>query len=95
MRVNSSQEQGGELGVWLRVSILNSLVFSLRTTVRAIRSSYWLESQMVSHFMSPQAGPPTLPADFSQITIPFELVNEHIFITACRPGVTDLKLKVL
>ena len=26
-------------GVWLRVRILNSLVFSLRTTVRAIRDS--------------------------------------------------------
>src|SRR6185437_12379230 len=35
MPVNSSQEEGGELDVWLRVRILNSLVFSLRTTVRA------------------------------------------------------------
>jgi len=33
MFVNSSQEQGGDWGVWLRVRILNSLVFSLRTTV--------------------------------------------------------------
>ena len=39
MSVNSSQEEGGEPGVWLRVRILNSLVFSLRTTVRAIRDS--------------------------------------------------------
>src|ERR1019366_2602501 len=31
--------RGGEPGVWLRVRILNSLVFSLRTTVRAIRDS--------------------------------------------------------
>jgi hypothetical protein len=38
MSINSSQE-GGELGVWLRVRILNSLVFSLRTTVRATRDS--------------------------------------------------------
>lgn len=37
--VNSSQEEGGKAGVWLHVRILNSLVFSLRTTVRAIRTS--------------------------------------------------------
>jgi len=28
MLVNSSQEEGGELGVWLRVRMLNSVVFS-------------------------------------------------------------------
>lgn len=39
MFVNSSHEEGGEPGVWLRVRILNSLVFILRTTVRAIRDS--------------------------------------------------------
>ena len=39
MSVNSSQEKGGESGVWLRVRILNSLVFSFRTTVRAVRGS--------------------------------------------------------
>src|SRR5215468_690919 len=39
MLVNSSQEQGGEFGVWLRVRILNSLVFNLSTTVRAMRDS--------------------------------------------------------
>src|SRR5436853_5529633 len=39
MSVNSSQDDGGECGVWLRVRILNSLVFSFRTTVRAIRDS--------------------------------------------------------
>src|SRR5215467_4471503 len=39
MSVNSSQQGGGELGVWLRVRILNSLVFSLRTTVSANRDS--------------------------------------------------------
>ncbi len=39
MLVNSSQEDGGEAGVWLRVSILKSLVFSLSTTVRATRDS--------------------------------------------------------
>src|SRR5271157_1006239 len=39
MSVNSSQEEGGNPGVWLRVRILNSLVFSLRTTVRAVRDS--------------------------------------------------------
>src|ERR1035438_1078551 len=39
MPVNSSQEEGGESGVWLRVMILNSPVFSLRTTVRALRDS--------------------------------------------------------
>ncbi len=39
MPVNSSQEEGGEGGVWLRVRILKSLVFSLSTTVRAIRDS--------------------------------------------------------
>ena len=37
--VSSSQEDGGVTGVWLRVRILNSLVFSLSTTVRAIRDS--------------------------------------------------------
>src|SRR5205085_7788180 len=37
MSVNSSQDEGGAPGVWLRVRILNSLVFSLRTTVRALR----------------------------------------------------------
>src|ERR1700730_14144783 len=39
MLVNSSQEEGGALGVWLRVRILNSLVFNLRTTVRGTRNS--------------------------------------------------------
>jgi len=39
MVVSSSQEEGGASGVWLRVRILNSLVFSLRARVRAIRSS--------------------------------------------------------
>jgi hypothetical protein len=39
MLVNSSQEEGGEAGVWLRVRILNSLVFSLSTTVRGTRIS--------------------------------------------------------
>jgi hypothetical protein len=37
--VSSSQEDGRELVVWLRVRILNSLVFGLSTTVRAIRDS--------------------------------------------------------
>src|SRR6266446_7303883 len=37
--VSSSQVEGGEKGVWLRVRILNSLVLSFRTTVRAIRDS--------------------------------------------------------
>src|SRR5207237_2161533 len=37
--VKSSQEEGGTVGVWLRVRILNSLVFNLRTTVRATRNS--------------------------------------------------------
>jgi hypothetical protein len=39
MAVNSSQEAGGDEGVWLRVRILNSAVFNLKTTVRAIRLS--------------------------------------------------------
>ena len=39
MSVNSSHDDGGESGVWLRVKSLNSLVFSFRTTVRAIRGS--------------------------------------------------------
>src|SRR5438552_10253559 len=37
--VSSSQVDGGTDGVWLRVRILNSLVLSLRTTVRATRVS--------------------------------------------------------
>ena len=39
MSVNSAQEEGGVDGVWLRVRILNSLVFNLRTMVRAGRDS--------------------------------------------------------
>jgi len=39
MLVGSSQEEGRAYGVWLRVRILNSLVFSLGTTVRATRNS--------------------------------------------------------
>ena len=39
MAVNSSQEDGGVAGVWLRVRMLNSLVFSFNTTVRATRDS--------------------------------------------------------
>src|SRR4029453_3381432 len=39
MLINSSQEEGGEGGVWLRVRIWNSLVLNLRTTVRATRDS--------------------------------------------------------
>lgn len=37
MRVTSSQEAGGEFGVWLLVTTLKSAVFSFRTTVRATR----------------------------------------------------------
>ena len=39
MSVSSSHDEGGEPGVWLRVRILNSLVFSFKTTVRAVRGS--------------------------------------------------------
>lgn len=39
MLVNSSDDEGGESGVWLQVRFLNSLVFSFSTTVRAIRDS--------------------------------------------------------
>jgi hypothetical protein len=39
MLVSSSHVEGGCGDVWLRVRILNSLVLSLRTTVRAIRDS--------------------------------------------------------
>jgi hypothetical protein len=39
MLVNSSHEERADGGVWLRVRILKSLVFSLSTTVRAIRDS--------------------------------------------------------
>jgi len=39
MAVNSSQEDGEALGVWPQTRILNSLVFSLRSTVRAVRNS--------------------------------------------------------
>src|SRR6266436_8198309 len=37
--VSSSQEQVENPAVWLRVRVLNSLVFSFSTTVRAIRDS--------------------------------------------------------
>src|ERR1700722_4988222 len=46
--VSSSQEEGGEQGVRLRVRTLNSLVFSLRTTVRAIRDSLREQDQIFS-----------------------------------------------
>src|SRR5881227_3575216 len=48
MLVNSSQDEGGEAGVWLRVRILNSLVFNLSTTVRAIRDSLRDAAQVCS-----------------------------------------------
>jgi hypothetical protein len=37
--VSSSQDAGGTAGVWLRVCMLNSFVFSFRITVRAMRAS--------------------------------------------------------
>ena len=37
--VSSSHDEGGRDGVWLRVRILNSAVFSFNTTVLAIRLS--------------------------------------------------------
>src|SRR6202161_410321 len=43
MAVNSSQDDGGVVGVWLRERMLNSLVFSFKTTVRATRAS-WREA---------------------------------------------------
>src|ERR1700747_3230704 len=46
--VSCSQDARGESGVWLRVRILNSLVFSLRTTVRAIRDSLRVADQSFS-----------------------------------------------
>ena len=39
-------------------------------------------NSLIGHFMIPQAAPPTIPANFSDITIPFELVNEHVMIRA-------------
>src|SRR6185503_4114365 len=39
MLINSSQQEGGEGGVWLRVRMWNALVLNLRTTVRATRDS--------------------------------------------------------
>jgi hypothetical protein len=39
-------------------------------------------NSLIGHFMIPQAAPPTIPANFSGVTIPFELVNEHIVIRA-------------
>jgi hypothetical protein len=48
MFVNSSQEEGGEEGVWLQARILNSLVFSFSTTVRAIRDSLRDEAHVCS-----------------------------------------------
>lgn len=48
MLVNSSQEEGGDAAVWLRVMILNSAVFSLSTTVRAIRDSLRDAAQVCS-----------------------------------------------
>jgi len=41
-----------------------------------------LAEWFTTHFIFPQSGPTILPAGFSQITIPFELVNEHIFLRA-------------
>jgi hypothetical protein len=53
MLVRSSHEEGRECGLWLPVRILNSLVFGLRTTVRATRAffhqreDYWRDHQHV------------------------------------------------
>ena len=38
----------------------------------------WLTASLISA----QAGPTTLPAGFSEVVLPFELVNEHIFLAA-------------
>ncbi len=46
--VSSSQVDGGEGGVWLRVRILKPLVLSLRTTVRPIRVSLREAAQTLS-----------------------------------------------
>ena len=48
IRVSSSQEAGGESGVWLRVRIWNWAVFSFKTTVRAILDSLRDASQVFS-----------------------------------------------
>lgn len=62
----------------LTLVAIAALVLSLALIAWRADAFNWL----VGHFMTPQTRPPTLPADFSQITIPFELVNEHIFIKA-------------
>jgi hypothetical protein len=41
---------------------------------------------LIGHFMIPQGAPPTFPANFSEVTIPFELVNEHIVLRAQIDG---------
>jgi len=39
MLASSSHEETGEMGVWLRVRMLNSAVFSFNTMVRAVLDS--------------------------------------------------------
>jgi len=49
----------------------------------------WREGALdsvIGHFMVPQGAPPTFPANFSEVTIPFELVNEHIVLRAQIDG---------
>jgi hypothetical protein len=61
------------------------LLVAIPVLVLALAAVAWRADALnwlVSHFMISQADPPSLPANFSQITIPFELVNEHISIKA-------------
>lgn len=63
-------------GLWLALIVVLSL---------CLAGIAWREgalNSLIGHFMIPQAAAPTIPGNFSDVTIPFELVNEHIMIRA-------------
>ncbi len=66
----------------MRKGLRLALVLILSLSAAGIAWREGALDSLIGHFMIPQAAPPTIPANFSDITIPFELVNEHIMIRA-------------
>jgi PDZ domain/Aspartyl protease len=69
-----------------------ALVLILSLSLAAFAWREGALNPLISHFMIPQAAPPMIPAKFSEITIPFELVNEHIMIRAQVNGSRPLSI---
>jgi hypothetical protein len=69
----------------LRKSLVLVVIAVLMLSLSGIAWRAGVLSSLIGHFMIPQAAPPVLPI-FSDITMPFELVNEHIFIPATLNG---------